>query len=315
LFPSIQLQQNKMGLRVALLFSVLSVVYSCNAPLINQIINSIPTAAPPPAPTAAPPTNPPSTSCKCGKANRQIRIVNGVTTEENEYPWQVGLASGSGRIPYCGGSIVSSKTIVTAAHCTQGTAANNIWVLVAEHDLTKSDGERYVRVCGKAEHPNYNSRATDYDYATLTLCEDLAWAQDVAPVCMPTSSGQGSQYENKAAVVSGWGTLSSSGPRPSKLQEVTVNTMANSACCASSTAYSCRAITSRMICASAPNKDSCQGDSGGPLVVSENNSYKLAGIVSWGSGCAQANAPGVYSRVTNQLGWLNNNIEGSRCSP
>lgn len=304
-----------MGLRTALLFSVVSVVYSCNAPLINQIINSIPTAAPPPAPTSAPPTNPPSGSCQCGKANRQIRIVNGVTTEENEYPWQVGLASGSGRIPYCGGSIVSSKTIVTAAHCTQGTAASNIWVLVAEHDLTKSDGERYVRVCGKAEHPNYNSRTTDYDYATLTLCEELTWAKDVAPVCMPTTSGQGTQYENKAAVVSGWGTLSSGGSRPAQLQEVTVNTVSNSACCAATTAYDCTQITSRMICASAPNKDSCQGDSGGPLVVSENNSYKLAGIVSWGYGCAQANAPGVYARVTNQLGWLNSNIQGSRCSP
>jgi len=302
-----------MALKAVLLVSLLGLVHSCNQGLVNQIINGINTT---PRPTTAPPTTTASSggSCKCGKANRQIRIVNGITTEENEYPWQVGLASGNGGVPYCGGSIVSSKTIVTAAHCTKGTSAGNIWVVVGEHDLTKADGEKYVRVCGKAEHPNYNSGTVDYDYATLTLCEDLAFAQDVAPVCMPTSSGQGTQYESKAAIVSGWGTLSSNGGRPSKLQEVTVNTMSNNQCC-SNTAYSCSYITSRMICASAPQKDSCQGDSGGPLVVQEGSSYTLAGIVSWGFGCAQANAPGVYSRVTNQLGWLNNNIQGSKCSP
>lgn len=305
-----------MALKAFLLVSVLGLVNSCNQGLIQQVINSIPTTPRPTtaATTAATGGGGSTGTCQCGKANRQIRIVNGVTTEENEYPWQVGLTSGSGRTPYCGGSIVSSKTIVTAAHCTKGTSAGNIWVVVGEHDLTKSDGERYVRVCGKAEHPNYNSGTTDYDYATLTLCNELTFAQDVAPVCMPGSSGQGTQYESKAAIVSGWGTLSSGGGRPSKLQEVTVNTMPNSQCCASNTAYSCNDITSRMICASSPNKDSCQGDSGGPLVVQEGSSYTLAGIVSWGYGCAQSNAPGVYSRVTNQLGWLNGNIQGSRCS-
>jgi secreted trypsin-like serine protease len=306
-----------MGLKAALFFSALSLVQCCNQPFINQIINNLTTQRPTTTTTTTTTTaggGGGTGTCQCGKANRQIRIVNGVTTEENEYPWQVGLASGNGRIPYCGGSIVSSKTIITAAHCTRNSAASSIYVVVGEHDLTKSDGEKYVRVCSKAEHPSYNSRTTDYDYAVLTLCEELNFAKDVAPVCMPTVSGQGTQYENKASVVSGWGTLSAGGSRPSKLQEVTVNTMSNSQCCASNTVYSCSSITSRMICAAAPSKDSCQGDSGGPLVVQENGSYKLAGIVSWGAGCAQSNAPGVYARVTNQLGWLNARIQGSRCA-
>jgi secreted trypsin-like serine protease len=272
---------------------------------------------PPPTTTTqaplAPAPAPTSSGCQCGVANRATRIVNGVTTEENEYPWQIGITSGVGRTPYCGGTIISSKTILTAAHCTQGTSATNMYVLVAEHDLTKADGEKYVRVCAKNEHPNYDSGTTDYDYATLTLCEDLTWAKDVAPACLPTASGSGTEYEFKAAVVSGWGTLTSGGYQPTVLQETTVTTMPNSKCCASDTAYSCTDLTARMMCAAGPNTDSCQGDSGGPLVVQDGASFVIAGVVSWGYGCAQADAPGVYSRVTDQLPWIQNKMAGTTC--
>merc|ERR1712183_57777 len=298
-----------MWVKASLLFCVLHISQSCNGPLVNQIIQNIVT--PPPSTGGGGSSGGGSGSCQCGKANRQVRIVGGVTTEENEYPWQVGLASGSGRTPYCGGSIVSSKTIITAAHCTRNTNANRIWIVVGEHDLNSSDGERYVRVCSKSEHPSYNSNTLDNDFSILTLCEDLTFSHDVSPVCLPTTSGTGSQYENKNAVVSGWGTLSSGGSRPSKLQEVTVKTMSNFQC--RNTAYGSSQITEAMICASNPGKDSCQGDSGGPLVVEESSSFKLVGVVSWGYGCAQDNAPGVYARVTQQLGWINGKIQGNRC--
>merc|ERR1719354_1377692 len=228
-------------------------------------------------------------------------------------PTSAPVTSAPGRTPYCGGTIISSRTILTAAHCTQGTSASAMYVVVGEHDLTKSDGEQYIRVCAKNEHPNYDSSTTDYDYATLTLCNDMVWAKDVSPACLPGNSGAGTEYEYKAAVVSGWGTLSSGGRQPSVLQETTVNTMANSACCSFDKAYSCTDITARMMCASNPNTDSCQGDSGGPLVVSTGSNYIIVGVVSWGYGCAQANAPGVYARVTNQLDWIKSKMVGSTC--
>jgi len=238
------------------------------------------------------------------------KIVGGVETQENEYPWQVGLLSSqSSSRPFCGGSLISSRSVLTAAHCTDGGSAR--YVLLGEHDLTKADGEKKIRVCGRADHPQYNSRTTDYDYSILTLCEDVPFQTDIMPACLPSANYNA---DNRQAVVSGWGTLRSGGSSPNVLHEVTIQTMTNSQCGGRTTVYSSSQITDRMICASASGKDSCQGDSGGPLVAVDSGYYTLIGVVSWGAGCAQANAPGVYARVTTVLPWIESNKQGTTCS-
>merc|ERR1711881_625572 len=215
------------------------------------------TAAPGPVVTAAPGT------CQCGVKGGAAngRIVGGQETEEHEYPWQVGLVSRNGRTPWCGGTLISSTHVLTAAHCTQ-TSASSIRVLLGEHSIADSDFNR-VDVAEIINHPNYNSQTTDNGYAILRLSSPVAFTNEVSPACLPADLS--ATYAGVLATVTGWGTLSSGGNQPTALQEVDVTVTTNAVC---NQAYG--SITANMICAADSGKDSCQGDSGGPLIAPEN---------------------------------------------
>ena len=121
----------------------------------------------------------------------------------------------------------------------------------------------------------------------------------VQPICLPEP---GQDYDNVTAVVTGWGKLNSSGPLADILQEATVRTLSTEQCRGK---YGENRISDNMICAQADSRDSCQGDSGGPLaVLGQDGSYSQIGIVSWGRDCASPGYPGVYTRLTSLLGWI-----------
>ncbi|XP_043241949.1 transmembrane protease serine 3-like [Amphibalanus amphitrite] len=268
--------------------------------------------ASPPTTTAAPP--PPADNCACGNVNRASRIVGGVETEANEYPWQAGLVSTGDNRTWCGGTVINSRYVLTAAHCTAGTSAGSIQVLLREHLINQDDGEIRFNIAQIKNHPNYNSGTNANDFSLLKLATAIIFPADnkIAPACLPTASND---FVGADAIVTGFGTTSPDGPQATTLREVTVPVISNSAC---QSAYSDYSITSNMLCAGllgTGGKDSCQGDSGGPLVSLENNRYSLIGVVSWGIGCADPNYPGVYARVTDALSWISANAaDGEYCS-
>ena len=143
---------------------------------------------------------------------------------------QVGLVSSTGSRPWCGGSLLSTRHVLTAAHCTVAVGGNPAYlrVVVGEHDTTDSAVD--IRTVSTiTDHPNYaeyNNYA--YDYSILTLSSPITFSRVVAPVCLPSSVSP--QYTGQLATVTGWGTTSSGGSQPPRLREVDVTVVSNQQC-------------------------------------------------------------------------------------
>jgi trypsin len=223
-------------------------------------------------------------------------IVGGSASPSGEAPWQVSLRRTS---HFCGGAILNSTTVLTAAHCVSGASPSSI--TVRYNTLTHASGGTLVAVQSIIAHPQYNSGTIDYDIAILRLAAPLSLGQTQAKA-IPLPSQGADPAEGAMALVSGWGTTSSGGSLSASLQSVKVPIVSRASANAS---YGSGSITNNMIAAGLPQggKDACQGDSGGPLVING----VLQGITSWGNGCARAGYPGIYTRVGNFVTWIHNN--------
>jgi len=241
-------------------------------------------------------------------------IVGGREADPGEWPWQVALIHAGGDPyddQYCGGTLISPLWVVTAAHCAEGKTANQIQVLAGIHNLRTPD-RGFLRLAVKQIilHPDYG-QATQYD-SDIALLELGAPAtfRPMTPTQLPidgviTVAADIGPLTGVEATVTGWGNTSASDiVYPDTLQEVEMPILSNADC---SRNYPDK-ITGNMVCAGVPEGglDSCQGDSGGPLVIfnDQTSRWELAGIVSWGYGCALPNFPGVYTRVSPFTEWI-----------
>merc|ERR1712045_423016 len=233
------------------------------------------------------------------------RIVGGQAAS-SPIPWQVSLRQcNSGGCHYCGGTVLDSKTILTAAHCQDSTSH---YIMVGA--VNRNDGQNVA--VANVINSNWNQQTMDNNIAILKLSTPLTLGGDVQAICLPSDNF--APAVGTPCWVSGWGTLQSgANSLPQQLQWVSVPVVSQASC---NNAYS-NGITANMICAglSTGGKDSCQGDSGGPFVCMENGNPVITGVVSFGIGCALADYPGVYARVTQYLPWIQANMEGGSGSP
>ena len=135
--------------------------------------------------------------------------------------------SSSGSRPWCGGSLLSARHVLTAAHCTVGSSPSSIRVLVGEHDTTDSVADIRT-ISAITQHPRYNNANTDYDYSILTLAAPITFSRVAAPVCLPASVS--SLYTGEVATTTGWGTTSFGGSLAPTLREVEVTVVSNGQC-------------------------------------------------------------------------------------
>ena len=227
------------------------------------------------------------------------RIVGGKTASA-PIPWQVSLRMcPHGWCHKCGGTVLDSKTILTAAHCKVTT---NDYIMVGKVNKDKGQTVQVAKVI----NGNWNTVTMDNDIAILKLAKPLTLSKDVQPICLPSAGFN--PADGSTCFVSGWGAMKEGEQNlPTNLQYVGVPVTPQASC---NKAYS-NGITANMICAgyATGGKDSCQGDSGGPFVCMENGKPVITGVVSFGIGCARATHPGVYARVTKYLTWIKANME------
>lgn len=255
------------------------------------------------------PAPPPTRGCGTNAKRFSTRIVGGRPADPDEWPWLAALVhrSGTGSGQYCGATLISDTHVLTAAHCLAPFKQSDILVKLGEYDFdeTGETGDQTFSVAAMKMHENYNEATYENDIAMIRLDRPAVKSNSIWPICLPPRS---EQFTNRRAFVIGWGTIYFGGPTSSILQEVNVRVWEPDTCKKNYKTLD-RDVLDTMLCAGETNRDSCQGDSGGPLncLNPTTRKWELCGVVSWGARCAEPDFPGVYTRVTEYLDWINNN--------
>ncbi|XP_076396199.1 uncharacterized protein LOC100880265 [Megachile rotundata] len=230
-----------------------------------------------------------------------------------EFPWMVALLTVQSDGKYlfqCGGSLITDKAVLTAAHCV---ANEGRWVArIGQWNLSYQPGDQplpyqTVNVKNIVIHPQFDRDALLNDIAVLILNEPVKQSINVVPICIPQ---QGLIFPaGTRCIGTGWGKNSFGGTYQTELRKVQVPIVDRNDCQnrLRTTALGPNfQLHSSFTCAGGEaNRDTCRGDGGGPLICpSASGQFFQAGIVSWGIGCGTSNIPAVYTNVAQYTQWI-----------
>ena len=190
------------------------------------------------------------------------RIEGGSEVVPHSIPWQVALVPIGGRKSFCGGTLIGSWHVLSAAHCTVNETS--FQVVVGEHDLENDIYGTVIDVEGTYEHPGYDYLDThNYDFSIIRLKEKVDLGFKAIHACLPNKNMTDDYFEGKKFTVSGWGNLKYNTQETSILQSVELP-FVNSKVCQDK--WNQTVITAEMLCAGNVKDGgvgACNGDSGG----------------------------------------------------
>ena len=223
-------------------------------------------------------------------------IVGGYQAEEGQFPFMASLqfkGDDGTAGHFCGGSVIGTRWVLTAAHCLVDTKPGEIQVAVGRTNIDDLSTGQTLTADRIVVHPDYEDTGT-FDAALVRVTQDIA-----SPSVELAAVGEDSLEQDGAALtVAGWGTEFFGSPLiPADLKAVDVEAVADDQC---TTNGLMGFQGDSEICAETLGGDSCQGDSGGPLFGTLADGRRVqVGIVSYGLGCALPAFPGVYGEVNN----------------
>lgn len=225
----------------------------------------------------------------------EFKIYGGKEVRPHSWPWQayltICLPSGC---KMCGGSLVASDKVLTAAHCTKfgKSPVSSFTVRLGTHNCCKPVGmENGDVLVGVKAYSTFNTDPStfDNDLAILTLDTIVSYSTTISPVCLAAKDPPAGTN----CYATGWGYTEAGS---SYVLNQVLLPISNDTDCQNEVGGSVYG----KICAGAQHgKDTCQGDSGGPLVCLMNNSWQLVGVTSYGNAdCGTDRRPGIYTRIS-----------------
>uniref|UniRef100_A0A8C0XNA6 Peptidase S1 domain-containing protein n=1 Tax=Castor canadensis TaxID=51338 RepID=A0A8C0XNA6_CASCN len=224
-------------------------------------------------------------------------IIGGKPANITEFPWQVGILHKG--IHLCGGTILNEWWILTASHCFPTINQTNLEIIHGI-DNRNSQNVKKLKVDKLIMHPYFDELMLDNDIALILLKTPLKLSVSRIPICLTEVTNM---ERWSTCWVTGWGVTDVS--ELTGVGQVNLELIDWNKC-----SRELPLVTKNMLCAgnSAGGKDACQGDSGGPLVCDKKKNkdkwYQI-GIVSWGVSCGVKEFPGIYTKVSNYLLWIN----------